>query len=1013
MKTGLVFLMLLCAGFLVESQSVYTTRLDDPHAVYLDAPEFGARADGSADASAALQAAIDKAEGHRREGIVFVPEGRYRLDHTVYVWPGVRVIGFGRSRPVFVLAPDTRGFQNGMGVMVMFAGIRAGEGPPGRMRVPFPPPGQVPPNPNFADANPNTFYSAMSNIDFEIGDGNPAAVAVRFHVAQHSFLAHMDFHMGSGLAALYQVGNEAEDLHFYGGRYGVLTEKTSPAWQFTLLDSTFDGQREAAIREHEAQLTLVHDTIRDVPTAIDIDEGYPDELWVKDCEFRDVRGAAVIISDEQSPLTEVGFQNDVLTGVPTFARFRESGRTMAGKASAYRVIEFNYGLLVPGEGRMGAMGTRYEAAALAAIPSEPPPAIPALPPTGDWVNVRALGVKGDGQTDDTAAIRAAIDAHRVLYFPSGHYIVSDTIALRRDPMLIGLHPKLTQFDLLDSAPGYQGVGAPRALIAAPAGGRNILSGIGIFTGGVNPRAVAVLWKAGEQSLIDDVRFLGGHGSGTNPYNNNHTADSDLRKRWDSQYPSLWIADGGGGVFADIWTPNTFAQAGFVVSNTKTPGHVYELSNEHHVRNEIKFDHAENWDVNAPQTEEEAGESPESLSLEFDDSHNITIANYHGYRVTRTRAPFPAAVRLYNSSGIHFRNVHVNAESGYGICDANGCGTFLRVSKFPYENAIEYGTHHLVVREREFAALDIPADPPHPAPADSSAVLASGAKVEKLEDGFFSISGAAVDASGKLYFVDHHEQRIYGWSPAQGLTIERDNPLDPVNLAVDKSGNLMVLSSAGAEGTVYTFKPGSPAEELSVVESRPARLHPGAVAILPVNYWNNGEFKDQLDLTTMRFTTLAEMFAADVTNAKERVYLSADGSVFLPAGRGFQQGPANDTSGWRFSDNLDTYGFLEARPGERVYVSSESEDVTYSARVNSDGTLGALKPFAQRGGESVAAGPNGNVYVANGQIFVYNSEGKQIARIDVPERPLQLIFGGADRRTLFILAHHALFAVKVR
>ena len=56
---------------------------------------------------------------------------------------------------------------------------------------------------------------------------------------------------------------------------------------------------------------------------------------------------------------------------------------------------------------------------------------------------------------------------------------------------------------------------------------------------------------------------------------------------------------------------------------------------------------------------------------------------------------------------------------------------------------------------------------------------------------------------------------------------------------------------------------------------------------------------------------------------------------------------------------------------------------------------------------------GNVYVANGQIFVYNPAGKQIGQIDVPERPIDIVFGGADRRTLFILAHHALFAAKVR
>ena len=43
------------------------------------------------------------------------------------------------------------------------------------------------------------------------------------------------------------------------------------------------------------------------------------------------------------------------------------------------------------------------------------------------MNVRTLGVKGDGQTDDTAAIQRAIDAHRVLYFPTGFYVVRDTV----------------------------------------------------------------------------------------------------------------------------------------------------------------------------------------------------------------------------------------------------------------------------------------------------------------------------------------------------------------------------------------------------------------------------------------------------------------------------------------------------------------------------------------------------------------------------------------------------------
>lgn len=1001
----------LCVA--AQAQSIITAKLDDPRAVYLNAQEFGAHRDGRADDSGAIQAAIDKAESPSREGIVFIPSGRYRLTRTIYVWPGVRVFGYGQTRPVFVLGDNTPGFQKGMGVMVMFAGLTKNEKPRDSTRIAFPPPGSVPPNEDVADANPNTFYSAMSNIDFEIGDGNPAAVAIRFHVAQHSYLSYMDFHVGSGLAALTQVGNEAEALRFYGGRYGILTEKTSAAWQFTLIDSEFEGQREAAIREHEVGLTLIRDTFRNVPTAIEIDPEYSDQLWAKDCRFEKVLQQALIISNEKSPLTEIGLENAVVSETPTLARFRESGKTVAGKGPVYRVKDFNYGLILPGEGAMGSMGMRYDADKLDRMPAALSQAIHALPASTEWVNVHELGVKGDGETDDTDAIQRAIDAHRALYFPSGHYVVRDTLRLRPDTVLIGLHPTLTQFDLLDSTPGFADVGPPKAVISVPEGGTNILRGFGIFAGGINPRAVGVLWKAGEDSLLDDVRFLGGHGSGTNPYNNNHTADSDLRKRWDGQYPSLWVTDSGGGTFADIWTPNTFAQSGFLVSNTKTPGHVYELSTEHHVRNEIKLDHVENWDLNAPQTEEEAGESPESLSLELDWSRNITIANYHGYRVTRSRAPFATAVRLYNSDGIHFRNVHVNAESGYGICDQNGCGTFLRVSKFPDENAIEDMTHHLEVREREFAVLDVPEQPFQVASPDASAVLAPETKVQKLGGGFFSISGAAVDAAGKLYFVDHHEQRVYGWSQSEGLTVERDDPLDAVNLGFDEAGDLIVVSSAGPAGTVYAFRPASGDGEIKVLSPQASEPHARENFLLPGNYWNNGEFKDQLHLSTYTYTTLPEMFAADVETAKRKEYASPDGNTWLPVGRVFQQGPADETSGWRFSDNLDTNGLIRAKAGDRVYISSSSEDRTYSGVVQADGTLKDLHRFAERGGESVAVSRGGNVFVANGQVFVYAPSGTQIAEIDVPERPIDLVFGGEDGETLFILAHHGLYAARIR
>ena len=173
MKKTLLSALTFCLCSAAFAASVITTRPDDSKAVYVEAPA------ANADSSTALQAAIDKAAGTGREGIVFIPADRYTLTRTIYIWPGVRLIGYGATRPVFVLPPQTPGFQKDMGVMVMFTGLGPSESPRAGGRIAFPPPGPVPPNDHIADANPNTFYSAMTNIDLEIGDGNPAAVAVQ------------------------------------------------------------------------------------------------------------------------------------------------------------------------------------------------------------------------------------------------------------------------------------------------------------------------------------------------------------------------------------------------------------------------------------------------------------------------------------------------------------------------------------------------------------------------------------------------------------------------------------------------------------------------------------------------------------------------------------------------------------------------------------------------------------------------------------------------------------------
>jgi sugar lactone lactonase YvrE len=946
---------LLCAA------SFYTVRLDDPAAVYLTQPEFAVHADGVGEDSAALQQAIDKVASSSGAGVLFIPQGTYRLSKTVYVWPGVRLIGYGENRPVLTLGENTPGFQDGTGkYMVFFAGGRRRSGN----------------NSSPQDGNPGTFYSAMSNIDIEIGPGNPAAVGVRFHVAQHCYLAHMDLQLGSARAGLEDIGNEVEDLHFHGGQYGIITKRSAPGWPILVIDCTFDGQSVAAISDRQAGLTLVRPRFVNVPAAVAIGPGEPEELWISDARFASISGPALVISDENSARTQINLQNVACRNVPVLAEFRESGKKVAGAGPAYVVEQFSHGLHIDGLGAARQMKTTLATREASAPPAPVESDIPTLPDPATWVNVRTLGATGDGRTDDTAALREAIAKHRALYLPMGWYRVSDTLTLRPDTVLIGLNPSATVINLPDNTPAFQGTGEPKPIIEAPKGGTNIVTGIGVYTGTINRRAVGVKWMAGVNSMMNDVRLLGGHGTRA-PGERGGLGRLGNREAWNTQYASLWVTDGGGGTFKDIWTPNPHAQAGMYITNTSTSGRVYAMSLEHHVGNEMLLRNVSHWRFHAVQFEEEREEGPKALPLEIDHCSGLQFANTWFYRVISCFVPFPYATQVSESHDIRFRNLH---------CYSN--------SKVSFDSTIFDAPARAEVRDSEFAPLDIPGDPSASPPAAGSTVLADGARVEKLADGFLNIAGATVDAKGNVYFTDARENRIYRWSQEKRRVERvRDIPQQPTQLAFDKAGNLLVVCYEG-NGTVFAFRPDDNDSDIVTLAAQPAAPRPGMTPVLPVNRWMGDD-----------------EFTRDSTTPKPFHFLSPDDTTFIPTGKDFTSGAT--MWGTKMADVLRAFRLAPAVPGQRFYVTNEAELKTWSFNVGGDATLSDPKLFANEGGECVTSDEQGNAYIAAGQVRVFDSSGKPIDTIEVPQRPICLIFGGRDLKTLFITARSGLYSVQTR
>ena len=964
MRYSLLALTALMSGQLAISQSVFTLRPDDPKAVYVSATN------SEADQSSMIQSAIDHLQETTHHGVVFIAEGRYRIEQTVHVWAGIRLIGYGAHRPVFILPPRSGAFKNGAShYMVWYTDER------------------TPPSQPIADASEFTFYSGLSNIDFELGDGNPTAVAIRFNVAQHSFITHSDFKIGSAKAALEAIGNQASDIHVHGGRYGIVTGKTSPAWQFLLMDSTFDGQSEAAISTHEAGFTLIRDRIVNTPVAIQIPEGQVEQLYARDLQLGHISKLALAPGDIHNLRNEITLEHIACSNVPHFA----PGLNV--KSRNYLEEQYSQGLYIGLDGREQGIEFHHREVPLASVPAAMQSDIPALPPMTDWINVRTLGVKGDGGVDDTAAIQHAVEQHRVLYFPGGMYRLTGSIHLRPDSVLIGFSPFTTQFTVLDADSHFQGDGAPIPLLIAPRDGKTLVTGFGISTGNLNPRAAGIEWLSGPHSFLDDTEFIRSHNEGSRYFGPAMPSPRrGVQVQVDQQYPSLWIHDGGGGVFRDLWSHAGTAKAGVAVENTATPGVIYQLSNEHHMQREVRFDHAANWNVYDLQTEEEKPEGSDAKALEIVNSHDLLFVNTYMYRVSRNILP-----KLYAAMGDHAENV-----------------TFANVKVFSqtrlaFDNSLVDIASGVQVRAHHFAHFVLANHLAKGDPLPLAPVFAKGAELKQVATGYSNASGLTADpSSGTIYFTDSAMHSIYEYADSS------------VNEGARSTAKLLAHTEAMPQVVGFVAPNSLLAanweRSVSLIDTRTGQIspvheaetaHADAALLLPVGLHN-----EEIQLQWM-LQHVGYMYRLGSNTATR--------SDLMPEHRGYYFAPDNKTAliggetdkpyaAWRWRPLMESSQLLVFPVGASRAITSEDDEKTYVATMPAREKLSA-EMIIERGGSSVVTDSAGDLYIASGQIFIYNKRRKQIGILEVPERPSSLAWGGPDGKTLFIGARSSLYAIR--
>ena len=991
-KTLLVLAyFLVISGFdtsaALPGNSIYRQKPNDKDAVYFTREYFEISNDGKSDVSEALQGAINKLKLEQNFGIIFIPEGTYTISRTIYIPAAIRIIGYGQKRPLFVLKKNSPGFQTPVltdkgkaNYMFWFTSSVVETGK------------------SVSDAGAGTFYSALTNIDLKIEDGNPEAVALRTHYAQHSFVSHCDIHIGKGKAGLFDIGNEMEDVRFFGGDYGIYTTKASPGWQFMMLDTHFEGQRKAAIKTQQAGLTIVRMTVKNVPKVVDIDSGYWEKLFMEDCQFVNVSGPAISFDNEGNDILQINLRNVSCQNVPVLVDYLKSKKQTLAPGKVFRVNKFIYGLQMNDLVTLPVFETVFESEILAKLPPAAMTDIPSLPAMETWINLKDLGAKGDGETDDTRVIKEAIEKNQNIYVPQGLYRVSETIILKPNTVIIGFHPIATQFVIGESTQKFSGFGSPVPLLETPEGGTNIVTGIGLYTGEYNYRAVACKWMAGDKSMLDDVKFVGGHGTMKKGpyvpwggYGNQNRKPAPIPgpdPAWDTQYWSLWITNGGGGIFKNIWTASSYATSGIYVSNTSTAGRIYAMSVEHHVRNEVRFSNVSNWKVYALQLEEESREGADCQPLEISKCSDMMFANLYMFRVIRVKTPYPYSIRTWDCKSIEMLNIH----------------NYSQV-KFTTDNPLFDINTNTEVRPVELARLFISGNT---TPNNSSG---SAGMVKMLARGFEFAEGMCSDSKGNVYFSEQRMKRIYKWSSeTNSLDLLADYPWEPLSLACDSKDNLLVVfrynpqfghmingvqetysNPPDASGTsfsawgnsgfgtlVYSVNPNHADETIHPLKKVSMNSVENIYkALYPSNRWRDYHDFDKV-----------------VVARNEECFIAPDGVTIIPV----------------CYDLARSSGLCEAFPGKQVYAINEYDKRTVRLDVDAKGYLSNMIHFAEKGEFSAVRDKKDNIYIADGEVFVFDKNGKQTEMIHIPERPNTIAFGGRDKNILFVTGRSALYSV---
>jgi gluconolactonase len=106
------------------------------------------------------------------------------------------------------------------------------------------------------------------------------------------------------------------------------------------------------------------------------------------------------------------------------------------------------------------------------------------------------------------------------------------------------------------------------------------------------------------------------------------------------------------------------------------------------------------------------------------------------------------------------------------------------------------------------------------------------------------------------------------------------------------------------------------------------------------------------------------------------------------------------------------GITGTPDGKYLYVADIGKWKTYRFNIQPGGSLTNKQLFADEGSDGMTIDDAGNIYLTNNGVSIYDSSGKKIEHIDVPEKwTANVCFGGKNKNILFITASKSVYIIQ--